>query len=82
VTSRCRSCRSEVRFERRYPDDLRHVHEAPALDKNQVCRGCNEESGLRQCRGECQEMLPLFLKFEIKRLICRDCWAKLRRNGF
>jgi ribosomal protein L40E len=49
------------------------------LDKNQVCRDCNDESGLRQCHGPCGEILPLFLKFEDKRMICRDCWARLRR---
>jgi hypothetical protein len=80
VTSRCRECRSESRYERLYPDTVcQQCLKHRALDKNRICAPCNEESGLRQCRGECQEVLPLYLKFEIKRLSCRDCWAKLRR---
>lgn len=80
VTSQCRECRSEAWHERRYPDTIcAQCLKHRALDKNRICGVCNEESALRQCRGPCREILPLYLKFEEKRLVCRDCWSKLRR---
>lgn len=80
VRTHCRACRSEKYFAKRYGGSVCAQCSQPRrLERNKVCRNCNEESGLRYCRGACGELLPLFLKFDGRRKICRDCWKTLRR---
>ncbi len=82
VTSQCRDCRSEKYFERRYPDTVcgQCLKHRP-LDKNKICSQCNEDTGLRECKGECGELLSVFLAFYDKRKVCNSCAkaAKLKR---
>lgn len=74
VTSRCKTCRSEARYEILYPDTIcMQCERHRPLDRNRICQPCNEESGLRQCRGPCGEVLPMYLKFYGHRQICKDC---------
>jgi len=79
VTSQCRECRSRSYFSKRYDTICDQCLQHRPLNKNRICSKCNEDSGLRQCRG-CDELLPVLLQFEGIRKICKPC-RKLRRNG-
>jgi len=83
VTSQCRECRSEVYFEKRYPDSVcaQCLKHRP-LDRNKICASCNEEAALRQCR-QCTELLPVLLEFYGSRKTCKRCSKSLRarRDG-
>lgn len=73
VPSHCKECRKEARYERAYPDlscaqCLRHR----PTQKNGVCRECNAETGLRECKT-CAEVLPIMLEFQGRRSTCRTC---------
>ncbi len=73
VTSRCQTCRSEDYFTKRYKTVCVQCTRHRPLDDNRVCKKCNEESALRQCRGPCNQILPSFLSFDGKRTTCKTC---------
>ncbi len=72
VTSQCASCRSDAYLAKRYktvcPQCLKHK----PLDKNKICRHCNEENGLKQCSA-CGHLLPIFLEFYSRQRRCKRC---------
>ena len=73
VTSRCRMCRSNDYFRSRYKTICLQCRQPRPLNQNKVCKGCNEDSGLRECRGECGSLLPAALSFDGKRTTCKAC---------
>src|SRR6266436_5030484 len=74
VTSRCKKCRSDAYFSKKAPGQTCIQCLRPRrLDKNRICKKCNEDTGLRQCRGVCGEILPLYLQFYSKRTVCIEC---------
>ena len=73
VTSQCKECRKEGYYQKRYPDLCGCCLKPRPLDKNSVCRKCNMESGLRQCKGLCNQVLPVFLYFYGRSCICKEC---------
>lgn len=78
VTSRCRECRKETRYESLYPETICAqclLHRE--LDQNKICADCNRESGLQECR-RCKEMLPLFLSYHVGRRQCIACQREMR----
>lgn len=75
ITPRCRSCRREDYFSKRYQTICMQCNHYRPLDTNDVCRGCNADNGVRQCKGVCSAILPILLSFERKRTICKDCRA-------
>jgi hypothetical protein len=81
VTSHCRDCRREAYYQTRYPKTIcAQCRKHRKLNKNKVCVACNEESALRQCRGPCRALLPLYLNFYGTRKVCRDC-SKAARDA-
>jgi hypothetical protein len=79
VTSRCRGCRREEDyFSKRYQTRCGQCGRSRPLDRNRSCRACNEEAGLRQCRGACGELLPMYLEFYAGKGTCKRC-AKAAR---
>lgn len=73
VTSRCRTCRSGDYFKGRYKTVCLQCQQPRPLNQNKVCKHCNEDSGLRECRGACGEILPAALSFDGKRTTCKSC---------
>jgi len=73
VTSRCRTCRSEDYFTDRYKTICGQCRRHRPLNQNRVCKQCNEDSGLRECRGVCGSILPALLSFDGKRTTCKSC---------
>ncbi len=73
VTSRCRECRSEDYFTDRYKTICGQCRRHRPLNQNHVCKQCNEDSGLRECRGTCSSILPALLSFDGKRTTCKSC---------
>lgn len=73
VTSRCRECRSEDYFTARYKTVCGQCQRHRPLNNNRVCKRCNEDSGLRECRGTCGSLLPALLSFDGKRTTCKTC---------
>jgi hypothetical protein len=73
VTSRCRLCRSEDYFTDRYETVCGQCRRHRPLNQNHVCKQCNEDSGLRECRGTCGSILPALLSFDGKRTTCKSC---------
>lgn len=73
VTSQCKECRKESYYNQRYKEVCSCCLKHRPLDKNSVCRKCNAESGLRQCKGKCGRILPLFLYYYGRSCICKDC---------
>lgn len=80
VTSRCRECRSEDYFTKRYKTVCAQCMRHRPLDKNEVCARCNAESGLKQCHGPCGALLSLYLGFDANRKTCKHCRRQLRRS--
>jgi hypothetical protein len=80
VTSRCRECRSEDYFKSRYKTVCAQCRRHRPLDQNRVCKKCNEESALRECRGPCGSLLPALISFDGKRTTCKSC-RKLTQPG-
>lgn len=80
VTSRCRDCRSEDYFTDRYKTVCGQCRRHRPLDQNRVCKKCNEDSGLRECRGPCESMLVALLSFDGKRTTCKAC-RKLKQQA-
>lgn len=73
VTSQCRDCRSDAYYKRRYPDSkcdqcLKHR----PVNSNKICKGCNEDSGIRECRG-CRQVKSALLEFYGEKTVCRQC---------
>lgn len=81
VTSRCKECRREARYERLFETVCAQCLRHRALDKNKVCKKCNADSGLRQCRGPCVELLALYMEFDGRRTTCKTCRNNLRRGS-
>lgn len=81
VTSRCRSCRREDYFSKRYTTICQQCSKHRPLDSNLLCRACNADNGVRQCRGICQEILPVLLGFERSRTVCKQCRAVKRESA-
>lgn len=73
VTSQCRLCRSNGYFRSRYKTICLQCQQPRPLNQNKVCKHCNEDSGLRECRGSCGEILPAALSFDGKRTTCKAC---------
>ena len=72
VASRCRACRKEAYYSSRYEKTCACCMKHRPLQSNGVCRTCNEESAVRECR-HCARVLPLFLSFFGRSCICKDC---------
>lgn len=78
VTSRCRSCRREVYYAKRYPDTIcASCQYHRPLDSDGVCRRCHEETGLRECRGCCR-LLPALMAFYGRATTCKECSKVLK----
>ena len=78
VTSRCRSCRKEARYEKLYPNTIcACCNKHRELDQNNICSDCNADSGLRTCKA-CNQVLPMYLCFTQKRRICKECLKKAK----
>ena len=75
VTSRCRACRSEDYFSKRYETICAQCMRHRPLDSNGICKRCNEETGMRECNG-CREILLLFVEFRGARKTCEKCRAR------
>ncbi len=75
VTSRCRECRREDYHARRYPTVCIQCLKHRALDTNSICRGCNEDNGMRQCL-RCCELLLSFVEFRGSRRTCTKCLVR------
>lgn len=81
VSSRCARCRSEDYYTKRYKTVCAQCLRHRPLDKNQVCAKCNAESGLRQCHGPCNALLPLYMEFDKNRKTCKKCRKDLRASS-
>jgi hypothetical protein len=73
VTSRCRLCRSDDYFASRYKTICAQCRKPRPLNQNRVCKRCNEDSALRECRGPCGALLPALISFDGKRTTCKSC---------
>lgn len=80
VYSRCKECRRERYFSKRYATVCIQCLKHRPLNKNSICPDCNDESGLRECRGPCGLLLPLFLEFYGSRRTCKKCSLVSRRG--
>src|ERR1700690_202680 len=75
ITPRCRDCRSNAYYSKRYDTKCIQCLKPKKLDKNQICGKCNEENGLRQCK-ECNELLLINLSFYGHKQKCIQCYKK------
>ena len=75
VASRCRACRSESYYAKRYSTVCGQCQRHRPLDGNRVCRRCNAEGGLKQC-GKCDRILGLVVSFYAGRGTCHECTKK------
>lgn len=80
VTSRCRECRSEDYFSKRYDTICIQCMKHRPLDENETCKKCNAENGIRQCNG-CSELLALYVEFRGERKTCEKCRATRRASA-
>jgi hypothetical protein len=80
VTSRCRRCRSLGRTNEygrlKFPEACGECGWHRRLAINGVCSACNAAQGLKQCRGECGELLLAALSFYPGRATCVKCYGK------
>ena len=75
VTSKCRECRKEEYYSKRYSTVcICCLHHRP-LNSNAQCKLCNTESGLRECK-KCLQILPMFLMYYGASKICKNCQKK------
>jgi hypothetical protein len=71
VTSKCRKCRKEEYYTKRYNTICICCELHRPLDTNRQCKWCNENMGLKQC-VKCKKILPLLLMFRDSRR-CITC---------
>jgi hypothetical protein len=64
----CRGCRARPSRPCRQCPRCSEWH----TNSNETCRECNEDAGLRECRG-CRLLLPIALAFRKRASRCRDC---------
>lgn len=76
----CRKCRSDAYFEERYPTKCSLCEEHRPLWGNGICRECNEQMGLRECRT-CTDLLPVLIGFYGHQRICKTCKRTRRSSG-
>lgn len=72
VTSKCKGCRKEEYYLKRYDMVCICCLKHRPLNSNTQCKDCNEASGLRECK-RCAEILPLFLSFYGGQRLCKNC---------
>lgn len=78
---RCAECRSDAYFAGRYKTVCAQCLKPRPLARNKVCRGCNAEAGLRECRGPCGMLLLVQLEFYDRRAVCRRCLRASRSTA-
>ena len=79
VRRKCRRCRSDAYYSKRYTDRCVNCHEPRRLNNNMVCPKCNEEAGLRECT-RCKDVLPTMWFYGEKKR-CVDCYRATRASG-
>ena len=75
VTSKCRECRRNHRYDSTFETVCICCNKHRPLDTNNQCRKCNEEQGLRQCKV-CHKLKPLFLEYYGRSKKCKECYKK------
>lgn len=77
ITPRCKECRSDDYYAKRYSTVCIQCLKHRPVNTNQICIKCNELSGLRQCKI-CNNLLIILLNFIAKSKVCKNC--KLRNS--
>src|ERR1700761_6013186 len=75
----CTSCLSARWRLRTYESMCETCAEPSLLDSNKVCKKCNKEAGLYECRS-CKHLLPLNFAFSGKHRQCKWC-IKARKKS-
>lgn len=68
----CKDCRSNKYFASRYGTKCSKCEHYGFICSNDVCRKCNKEMGLRQCK-KCHKVLPMALCFYDNKTTCKSC---------
>lgn len=83
TTYKCKTCSSAYNNARalsiKYPTPCTQCARHRRLDSNSTCSPCNRQNGLQQCRGACDQLLPLFLFPGGRRRECKECYNARRR---
>lgn len=74
--NRCSACKSRAYKQKRYGCGCICGVPGP-MDSNGLCRACNNEAGLRECR-RCRQVQLTELSFETGRYCCRGCRNRAR----
>lgn len=72
IMSRCRTCRSELRYENLYETICKLCLRHRPTDQDGICRKCLKSRGLRRCR-RCRLLDSAALSFTGNRAICKSC---------
>jgi len=72
ITPRCKECRSDDYYLKRYGTTCIQCLKPRQLNKNQVCTKCNEMCGLKECKI-CNNLLIILLHFIPKSKTCKEC---------
>lgn len=74
----CRLCRSNDYYMKRYGKVCPNCMKAGKILSNGICKKCNHEIGLKQCK-KCGQVLPAALCFYSTKSTCKQC-LKIRQD--
>lgn len=75
----CKECRSSDYFKNRYGTQCPKCSRYDKLSTNDICRKCNKEMGLKECKT-CKQVLPVGLCFYDRYSVCKNCLKECRKE--